>query len=82
MILIQDRALDRSTSKYLTMKNNKNFTFHLIIFSRYPPQAVVPPYQPPLYNPTTAVPQHFIPTPIMSNPQFVHGLFLLKCFCQ
>jgi len=58
------------------MKNTRDFTFDLIAFSRYPSQPVVSPYQPPLYNPTTAVPQHFTPTPIMSNQQFVHGLLL------
>jgi hypothetical protein len=48
-----------------------------LISNRYPSQPVVPPYQPPLYNPTTAaVPQHFTPTPMMSNQQYVHGLLL------
>jgi len=58
------------------MKNKRNFTYNLIVFSRYPSQPAVPSYQPPLYNPTAAAPQHFTPTPIMSNQQFVHGLLL------
>ncbi|CAF2122199.1 unnamed protein product [Rotaria magnacalcarata] len=43
------------------------------ITNRYPPQPTVPSYQPTLYNPTTAVPQHYTPTPVMSNSQYVHG---------
>ncbi|CAF4829510.1 unnamed protein product, partial [Rotaria sp. Silwood2] len=43
------------------------------ITNRYPAQPAVPSYQPNLYNPTTAAPQHYTPTPIMSNQQFVHG---------
>jgi hypothetical protein len=32
-----------------------------------------------MYNPTTApVPQHFTPTPMMTNQQFVHGMFFSK----